>query len=75
MTNNMNVECPAKNHEIYWMKTEEENRKIQNEKIKHFSRDGGYFHINISNSLVLLEKYRVSSVDTQITVKIFEDSF
>ncbi|KAK7582583.1 hypothetical protein V9T40_014028 [Parthenolecanium corni] len=60
-----NIECPAKNHEIYWMKSEE-NPKLQNEAMKNFARNGGYFHINISNSLVLLERYRVS-VDTPVT--------
>lgn len=48
----------------------EENPKLQNEALKNFSRNGGYFHINISNSLVLLERYRVS-VDTPVTVSQF----
>lgn len=62
-----NIECPAKNHEIYWMKNDEKRNKIQDEELKMFTRNGGYFHINISNSLVLLEKYRVS-VDSPVTV-------
>lgn len=49
------------------MKNDEKRNKIQDEELKMFTRNGGYFHINISNSLVLLEKYRVS-VDTPITV-------
>lgn len=64
-----NVECPAKNHEIYWMNNDEENQKDQNEELKKYSKNGGFFYINISNSLVLLEKYRVS-VDTPITVSV-----
>lgn len=68
-----NVECPAKNHEIFWINNGEENQKIQIEEMKNYSKSGGYFHINISNSLELLEKYRVS-VDTQVMVHIFRKS-
>lgn len=65
-----NVECPAKNLDIYWMKTEQENRKVPNEGLKNFSRTDAYFHVDISNSLVLLEKYRVYSDNSGNTVRI-----
>lgn len=49
------------------MKNEQEDHKIQNENIKTYSRNGGYFYVNISNSLELLERYRVS-IDSSVTV-------
>ncbi|XP_065217829.1 myelin regulatory factor isoform X2 [Planococcus citri] len=54
-----NVECPAKNLDVYWMKSEQDGPKVPNETMKNFSRTDAYFHVDISNSLVLLEKYRV----------------